>query len=58
MPWKVSKRSGMRPYKIVKEATGQVVGSSATHSKAQASIRARYANSPDAPQKMKKGFPQ
>lgn len=48
MPWSVVKRgSGPKPYKIVKKDTGQVVGSSATRAQAQASVRARYANSPD-----------
>jgi hypothetical protein len=44
MPWKVVKRSGSKPWKIIKTTTGKVVGSSTTKAKAQASIRARYAN--------------
>jgi len=44
MPWKVVKRSGSRPWKIVKTTTGKVVGSSTTKAKAEASVRARYAN--------------
>jgi hypothetical protein len=44
MPWKVVKRSGSRPWKIIKTTTGKVVGSSTTKAKAQASVRARYAN--------------
>ncbi len=40
MPYKVEKRSGARPWKIVKTTTGQVVGSSTTKKAAQASVRA------------------
>ncbi len=43
MPYKVEKRSGDRPYKIINKDTGRVVGSSTSKEKAQASIRARYA---------------
>lgn len=43
MPYKVVKRSGSRPWKIVKTTTGKVVGSSTTKAKAEASVRARYA---------------
>lgn len=42
MPYKVVKRGGSRPWKIVKTTTGEVVGSSTTKAKAQASVRARY----------------
>ncbi len=42
MPYKVVKRSGSRPWKIVKTTTGKVVGSSTTKAKAEASVRARY----------------
>lgn len=43
MPWGVRKapRGG---YDIVKKPSGKVVGHSATKAKAQASVRARYAN--------------
>lgn len=44
MPWKVVKRSGSKPWKIVKTTTGKVVGSSTSKAKAQASVRARYAH--------------
>jgi len=44
MPYKVEKRSGDKPYKIINKDTGKVVGSSETEAKAQASIRARYAH--------------
>lgn len=44
MPYKVEHRSGAKPWKIVKTTTGKVVGSSETKAKAQASVRARYAN--------------
>lgn len=43
MPYKIEKRSGARPFKIIKKDTGKVVGSSITKAQAQASIRARYA---------------
>lgn len=43
MPYKVVKRGGPRPYKIVKKTTGKTVGSSRTMVKARASVRARYA---------------
>jgi len=43
VPWKIIKRSGSRPYKIVKITTGEVVGSSETKEEAEASVRARYA---------------
>lgn len=39
MPYKIVKRTGSRPYKIVK--AGKVVGSSVTKKNAEASIRAR-----------------
>ena len=42
MPYKVVKRSGERPFKIVKKDSGKVVGSSKTLADAKASIRARY----------------
>lgn len=45
MPYKVVKRTGSKPYKIIKKDSGKVVGSSKTKAKAQASVRARYANS-------------
>lgn len=44
MPYKVEKRTGAKPWKIVKTTTGTVVGSSTTKAKAQGSVRARYAN--------------
>ena len=40
MPYKVVKRSGKRPYKII--AHGKVVGSSTSRAAAKASVRARY----------------
>ena len=42
MPYSIRKRSGPRPYKIIKTSTGEVVGTSRTREDAQASIRARY----------------
>lgn len=44
MPWNVKRGSGSKPYKIIRKDTGKVVGSSKTKSRAQASVRARYAN--------------
>ena len=44
MPYRIEKRTGERPYKIIKKTTGKVVGSSTSRAKAEASIRARYAN--------------
>jgi len=44
MPWRVEKRSGARPWKIVRATDGKVVGSSKTKEEAEASRRARYAN--------------
>jgi len=44
MPYKIEKRTGDRPWKIISKDTGKVVGSSVTKAQAQASIRARYAN--------------
>lgn len=42
MPWKVTKaKSG---YNIVKKGSNKKVGHSTTKAKAQASVRARYAN--------------
>lgn len=41
MPYKVVKKSGPKPYKIVNKQTGKVVGSSASKSAAQSSVRAR-----------------
>jgi hypothetical protein len=44
MPYKIVKRTGAKPWKIVNKDTGKVVGSSTSKEKAQASVRARYAN--------------
>ena len=54
MPWKVVKKSGAKPWKIVKSNTGEVVGSSSSKAKAQASVRARYANEGELPEEHKK----
>jgi len=43
MPYKVEKRSGDKPYKIINKDTGKTVGSSTSKVKAEASVRARYA---------------
>ena len=44
MPYKVVRRKGKRPYKIVNKRTGKTVGSSTSKAKANASVRARYAH--------------
>jgi hypothetical protein len=41
MPWTVRKVGNK--FKIIKKTTGEVVGTSDTREKAQASVRARYA---------------
>lgn len=43
MPWKVKKGPGKK-WLIIKTTTGEVVGHSDSKEQAQASIRARYAN--------------
>ena len=43
MPWHVEKRKGKKPWKIIKDSTGEVVGSSETREMAVKSLRARYA---------------
>jgi hypothetical protein len=43
MPWQVIKRTGPKPWKIIRSDTGKIVGSAATKAKALASMRARYA---------------
>lgn len=43
MPVTVRKGSGAKPWKIVEEATGKVVGSSTSKTKAQSSANARNA---------------
>lgn len=43
MPYRIVKRSGPRPFKIIRVEDGRTVGSSKTRVEAQASIRARHA---------------
>ena len=43
MPYRIEKRSGERPFKIINKDTGKQVGSSTTKAKAESSIRARHA---------------
>ena len=43
MPWHVEKRKGSRPWKIIKDSTGEVVGSSTSREMAVKALRARYA---------------
>lgn len=43
MPYKIAKRGGEKPYKIINKDTGKVVGSSTSRAKAEASARARNA---------------
>lgn len=44
MPWKVRKAKNGKGWEIYKPDTGEVVGHSVSKAKAQASVRARYAN--------------
>ena len=46
MPWRVGRKTP-RGWEIVRADTGTVVGYSKTREKAAASVRARYANSPE-----------
>ena len=43
MPYKIIKKTGDRPFKIINKDTGKQVGSSKTKEMAQSAIRARYA---------------
>jgi hypothetical protein len=43
MPYKIVKRAGPRPYKIINIDKNKQVGSSVSRAKAEASIRARHA---------------
>jgi hypothetical protein len=56
MPWKIEKRNGAKPFKIVNEETGAVKGSTKTQPQAVKALRALYANVPEArtPRKGKK----
>jgi len=42
MPYSIQKRTGPRPWKIIKKSTQEVVGTSMSKAKAEASVRARY----------------
>ena len=42
MPYSIQKRTGPRPWKIIKKSTQEVVGTSTSKAKAEASVRARY----------------
>lgn len=46
MPWEVVKRGGQ--YQVVTKATGRVVGTHGSRPKAEAQVRALYANVKDA----------
>lgn len=50
MPWKAVKSKGPG-FDIVKSDTGKKVGHSDTKAEAEASVRARYANTKDEPKK-------
>jgi len=43
MPVAMHKRKSKKPFKIVENSTGDVIGSSTTQKKARASVRARNA---------------
>ncbi len=53
MPWKVGRKT-IKGWEILRADTGQVVGYSETKEKASASVRARYANSPEFNQRLRK----
>jgi hypothetical protein len=42
MPYSIRKRTGPRPWKIIKKSTQEVVGTSISKAKAEASVRARH----------------
>tara|TARA_R110002020_G_scaffold443808_4_gene655123 strand:- start:477 stop:620 length:144 start_codon:yes stop_codon:yes gene_type:complete len=44
MPWKVEKSKHSKTWKIIRSDTGEVVGMSTSKAKAEASVKARYAN--------------
>jgi hypothetical protein len=44
MPYKIVKRSGAKPWKIIAKDTGRIVGSSTSRQKAEASVRIRLAS--------------
>lgn len=44
MPYKIVKRGGKKPWKIIAINTGKVVGSSTSKKKAEASVRIRLAS--------------
>lgn len=43
MPYKIVRKKGKRPWKIINKETGKVVGSSSSESEAKSSARARMA---------------
>ena len=43
LPYRIEKRKGPKPYKIIRKTDGKVVGSSVSKADAKASIRARMA---------------
>lgn len=53
MPWNVGQKTS-KGWPIVKSSTGQIVGYSQTKGRAQASIRARYANTSEGLSKQKR----
>lgn len=54
MPWHIEKQKGDRPFKIIKTATGEVVGSSDSEQMAKRAIAARYASESGAKMRNKK----
>ncbi len=44
MPYSIKHGSGEKPWKIINRNTGKQVGSSTSKSKAEASVRARWAH--------------
>lgn len=43
MPYRIAKRNGKRPWKLIDSDTGRVVATSTSRSRVQAARRARYA---------------
>jgi len=43
MPYRIEKRTGSRPYKVINKETGKQVGSSVTRQMAEKAIKAIYA---------------
>jgi len=49
MPYKVVKKYGMKPWKVVKETDGKIMGSHKSEVSARRQLRALYANEKRSP---------